>query len=1001
MRRLAALLAVLVLAVSVQASVIDVPTDFTAIQQAIDASSNGDTVLVAPGTYTENIDFGNKDIVLSSSGGAGETFLHPFDADLPIISIKDTTVRHGTVYGFTFENATHVALDVNKAAVLIRNNVFRNINTNTHEGAIKLDVSYYSRVDSNMFYDISANRGAAIRIINCRMDTIAYNLVYDVSGSASFHTYGCNGIFFHNNTLVNGNGDGIENTYSTLPEIRNNIVVGFVNGNGIELSQINNYSIDYNCTFNNKNNYSGSSYVGPNDIAVDPLFIDPLFLNYNLTSISPCVDAGDPNAFFNDPDGTRGDIGAFYSDQNFPGLYEINFGPSAVDSTVYLLPPTFYWTYYDAVPGTQSAYEVEVGSDADWTTAEIWSSGEVSSTDEFADYGGPALTRGETYYLRIRVSNGSAWSYWVESRFYISTSVVILVPGAVPTIQAGIDLASNGDTVLVAAGTYSGSGNRDLNFNGKNITLLSEAGANSTIIDCEGTDLDPHRGFIFTNGESIDAVVHGFSIINGYAPQEGGMHRGGAVYCENSSPFFKYCKFEQCSGEQGGVFYGMNTQSEFTYSTFSNTITDQEGAFYLSASDFIIDNCVFTVNVAANGGAVYALNSVVNFNGSDFDENQADFGGAVYSDNTTLNFTDCEFETNSSQEGGAVYSIGLGGSYNQCTFKYQQSSTGGAIYLDNSDPQISSCTFMENYGILNGGAIYGFMSHPDFSNVNFYANFSLSGGALYFDGGLDTGKGKLASDTVQILNCNFYGNLSDSLTAGTGGAIFWQWDDVRLEIEECGIISNISHLGGGLAVGGYVDLYMRNCTVVGNRGDQGAALYINPQDFTGVIDNTILAYNKVGEAVYCEAGTDLTLNCSDVYSNGGGDYTGCITSQAGINDNFSLNPVFCEESFYLVHDLSPCAPDNSPCGMLVGAYEPYCYNIICGDANNDTRVSVSDAVYIINYVFSGGNAPRPLATGDCNCDLKVNISDAVYIINYVFSGGHSPCDPNGDGQRDC
>jgi len=84
----------------------------------------------------------------------------------------------------------------------------------------------------------------------------------------------------------------------------------------------------------------------------------------------------------------------------------------------------------------------------------------------------------------------------------------------------------------------------------------------------------------------------------------------------------------------------------------------------------------------------------------------------------------------------------------------------------------------------------------------------------------------------------------------------------------------------------------------------------------------------------------------------------------------------------------------------------YTINIIeipalCGDANSDDKVNVSDAVFIINYVFQGGAAPSPYFTGDTNCDSTVNISDAVYIINYVFTFGFPPCDTNNDGQPDC
>jgi Dockerin type I domain len=74
---------------------------------------------------------------------------------------------------------------------------------------------------------------------------------------------------------------------------------------------------------------------------------------------------------------------------------------------------------------------------------------------------------------------------------------------------------------------------------------------------------------------------------------------------------------------------------------------------------------------------------------------------------------------------------------------------------------------------------------------------------------------------------------------------------------------------------------------------------------------------------------------------------------------------------------------------------------VCGDANSDWLVNVSDAVYIINYVFVGGNAPEPPASGDANCDGTCNVSDAVWIINYVFVGGNAPCDTNGDTVPDC
>ncbi|MDP3025110.1 MAG: M20/M25/M40 family metallo-hydrolase [candidate division Zixibacteria bacterium] len=61
-----------------------------------------------------------------------------------------------------------------------------------------------------------------------------------------------------------------------------------------------------------------------------------------------------------------------------------------------------------------------------------------------------------------------------------------------------------------------------------------------------------------------------------------------------------------------------------------------------------------------------------------------------------------------------------------------------------------------------------------------------------------------------------------------------------------------------------------------------------------------------------------------------------------------------------------------------------------GDANGDGKVTVSDAVYLINYLFKGGPAPVPLDSGDANCDGQVTVADVVYIINYLFKGGPVP-----------
>lgn len=77
------------------------------------------------------------------------------------------------------------------------------------------------------------------------------------------------------------------------------------------------------------------------------------------------------------------------------------------------------------------------------------------------------------------------------------------------------------------------------------------------------------------------------------------------------------------------------------------------------------------------------------------------------------------------------------------------------------------------------------------------------------------------------------------------------------------------------------------------------------------------------------------------------------------------------------------------------------YNDDCGDANSDGRVNVSDAIYIVNYIFIGGDEPYPLKACDMDCDGSCIITDAVRILHYVFNNVHYPCDTDNDMVPDC
>ena len=99
------------------------------------------------------------------------------------------------------------------------------------------------------------------------------------------------------------------------------------------------------------------------------------------------------------------------------------------------------------------------------------------------------------------------------------------------SIQEAINAVADGNMVVVLEGTYTGSGNRDLDLLGKTIGLYGLAGPEGCIIECEHQG----RGFYFHSGETEDTLVDGFTIRNGLAD------KGGGIYFDSSSPTIRNC----------------------------------------------------------------------------------------------------------------------------------------------------------------------------------------------------------------------------------------------------------------------------------------------------------------------------------------------------------------------------------------------------------------------------------------------------------------------------
>jgi hypothetical protein len=117
-----------------------------------------------------------------------------------------------------------------------------------------------------------------------------------------------------------------------------------------------------------------------------------------------------------------------------------------------------------------------------------------------------------------------------------------------------------------------------------------------------------------------------------------------------------------------------------------------------------------------------------------------------------------------------------------------------------------------------------------------------------------------------------------------------------------------------------------HCTFHANAAGTGAGLALSPGS-SATITNSIIAFASQGEAIACSTPADVTVSCTDIYGNAGGDWTGCIASWLGVDGNVSADPLFCASGIgdLRLADDSPCAPEHSPAGCgLVGAWPVGC-----------------------------------------------------------------------------
>ncbi len=232
--------------------------------------------------------------------------------------------------------------------------------------------------------------------------------------------------------------------------------------------------------------------------------------------------------------------------------------------------------------------------------------------------------------------------------------------GDYPTIQEAIDVAKPGDFIQLEAGTYRGAGNRDLTFGGKDIVVIGfDSSPEACVIDCEGSAGDPHRGFIFENGETDEARVEGITVLNGYADT------GAAVVCmEGSSPTFLSCVFLECvATTAGGGAFVADSSPTFTNCVFEGNSSEASGGGLAIAAgpSPVLFGCRFIGNSAADaGGGIHGHgSSAPHIMYCTFSGNAAGTeGGGIFVDDDSLFFIVLTTLTGNAASTGAAVSVG-------------------------------------------------------------------------------------------------------------------------------------------------------------------------------------------------------------------------------------------------------------------------------------------------------------------------------------------------------
>ncbi|MCK4413438.1 MAG: right-handed parallel beta-helix repeat-containing protein [Candidatus Eisenbacteria sp.] len=295
----------------------------------------------------------------------------------------------------------------------------------------------------------------------------------------------------------------------------------------------------------------------------------------------------------------------------------------------------------------------------------------------------------------------------------VSAAIYFVSPdgtGDFPTINAATTHPAvvNGDVIALTDGTFSGTGNYNIELLGKAITIHSESGDPETcIIDCGG--VTGQRGFILVSSENPDTVIENITITNGNV--DTGSAWGGAIYCNPASPTIHNCIFTNNTAQRGGAVAFISGFAEVSDCIFEGNFADDGGALYIAdVSTPMLTGCTFSGNTAeGDGGAIHLYSATAFVENTTFVGNGAENGGAVWCEGSGAVFYgfDSQFLENEADFwGGALFvTLNAQAVLYTCTLAGNSSRfTGICARLVSSTLELHDCTLGDNSKELSTGS---------------------------------------------------------------------------------------------------------------------------------------------------------------------------------------------------------------------------------------------------------------------------------------------------------